>query len=165
MRTPNANIERNKLYREVYQNAYSIGELINPSDVDEDASSWEEVDEDKLNHEIHTSIEMSISENQFSSEIQHMAIVEWLDHMPRVKMEDMAFSTHSEAVSEGYWPYKLSYVGASSEIYDMLEREELTLPHSAREEARHIVQQALGDKYDPRVDSPSLTYRKDKLCE
>ena len=105
---------RSKLYNEVYESTYSMDELINPSDIEEHAGSWVEVDDEKLDHELHKSVEISIGEDQFENEIKHLAVLEWLHDMPRASMEHLTFDTHEEALYENYWPFDLSRMGAAS---------------------------------------------------
>jgi len=145
---------RDDLYREVYEGTYSMDELINPSDVDENADSWAEVGDERLNHEIHRSVEISINESRFENEIKHLAVLERLHDMPRVDMEHLIFDTHEEALYESYWPFDLSRMEAASKLKDMLYRGEINIESTAYIKARNLAKKALADKYDPRVDSP-----------
>lgn len=146
--------ERDDLYHEVYASTDSIDQLVNPSDVEDGAGSWSEVDIDRLHHEIHRSVEIAIDESHHDGAIQELAIMEWLNDMPRVKMEDMVFSTRKEALAEGYWPYDLSRMGAKAKIYMLIQNQMVNIPHTARNKARNLAKKALADKYDPLTESP-----------
>lgn len=154
MTLPNISEERSKLYNIVYESTYSMDELINPSDVEEHAGSWVEVSDRRLDHELHKSVEISIDENQFSDEIRHLAILEWLNDMPRVNMEHLTFSKHEEALYENYWPHDLSHMGATAKLHDMVSRGDIAIEATAYNRARNLAKKALADKYDPRVDEP-----------
>jgi len=92
-----------------HENAMSLNELIDPSDVDPNAEKWEDIDPDKLDMEIHESISVIRSENQspYDRLAYDLAIGLWRDSMPRVPMGDMAFETEEKAVRKGYWPNKM----------------------------------------------------------
>ena len=91
------------------EDAMSLNELIDPSDVDPNAERWKDIDPDKLDMEIHESISVIRSENQnpFNWIAYDLAIGLWRDSMPRVSMGDMAFETEEKAVREGYWPNRM----------------------------------------------------------
>jgi hypothetical protein len=145
---------RDKLYRKVYEHTYSMDSLINPSDIEKHAGSWEEVDDEKLDEELRHSVDISMTEGQFEEDIRHLAVIEWLQDMPRVSMDHLTFDTHDKALYEGYWPYRLSHQDAVLRLKEHIYHGEVHIGTSAQNKAREIATKALADKYDPRIEEP-----------
>lgn len=91
--------------------ATPISDLIGPKEVDSSATSWGEVDNDLLREEIHQCVDIVMSEANYAhpkiaSLRDEYARVLWFQDLSRAPMEHLAFDTHSEAFSNGYWPNK-----------------------------------------------------------
>lgn len=88
---------------------YTLSDLINPSDIDENAALWEDIDPDTLNEELWRSVEVMQSERHmpYHGIAYDLAICLWRDNLPRAPMGDLVFETQEKAVREGYWPNKM----------------------------------------------------------
>jgi hypothetical protein len=146
--------KRDHTYRKVYNETYSLDELIEPNEVTPDAETWDEVDEEDLERCIHDSIEVKTGEGHFAKEIDQLAIIEWVSDMPRVKLDDLVYDTIKEALENGYRPYKTGNMGATYRINEMIEEGRVEIPNTARNRARSLVKSAMADKLDPTVDEP-----------
>ena len=147
--------EKKAAYRAVYESNYLITTLIDPEEVDENADSWDDVDDDKLDDELHHAVDVQMSENnQYGGLIKELAIKIWLSEMPRVKLDDLVFETEEKALENEYWPYRVSSMEAESMLHKLVSFDRLDIPNSAFEEASGVVQAAALDKMDPRVHKP-----------
>lgn len=146
--------KRDKAYRKVYDEATSIDELIPPTDLVEDAGSWGDVPDEKIDDEIHQSVDIIMSEGQYDYDIDGLAISEWVADMPRVNIDDMVFEDYDEALRNQYQPNKIGFMAARYRVRDMVDSGDLTIPQTARNKARNLIKQAIAHKLDPRKDGP-----------
>lgn len=146
--------KRDHTYRKVYNETYSLDELIEPSEVTPDAETWNEVKEEDLERCIHDSVEVKNGEGHFAGDIDQLAVIEWVSDMPRVKLDDLVYDTIKEALENGYRPYKTGNMGATYRIHEMIEEGRVEIPNTARNRARSLVKSAMADKLDPTVDEP-----------
>ncbi len=90
-------------------NATPINDLINPSDIEDNAEEWSDIDDETLEMELVESAEIILSESQqpFDSIVFDLAITFLQDDLTRAPMEDLAFDSMEKAVEKGYWPYSM----------------------------------------------------------
>lgn len=96
---------------------YSMDELIDPSDIDENADNWEDIDEDTLNMEVGEGIQVMVSENQIPA-IKDLSVVLWRESLPRVPMKDLVFDDMETAVREGYWPNSMNRIEVTEILWE-----------------------------------------------
>jgi len=90
--------------------ATPISDLIGPQEID-GSESWEAMDDERLEKEIHKSVEIVVSESNYAhpkvaSLIREYANTLWFHDLSRAPMDHLAFESHEAAFSEGYWPNK-----------------------------------------------------------
>lgn len=146
--------KRKKAYRVAYRSTHSLPQMIDPEDVDENADHWNDIDNRKLDDEIHECLDVRADNSQIRSAQRDLAIHEWLDCMARVKMEHLTFESEEEALKEGYWPYHYSRLAAVAKLYDIVEDQDSKIPNTARNRAWNVVIEGTRDKLDPRVKEP-----------
>jgi hypothetical protein len=101
---------------------HKISELIQPSDIDESATEWEDIDRYTVEKECHESTEIMLKEQQgpFYGMIRDYAIILWRDGMERINLDSDLVSdgiTERECLTVyGKWPYSMSYF----EVYQVL---------------------------------------------
>lgn len=93
----------------VYQNEDSIKRIIAPSDlVHQNVDNWDNVDKDLLREELGMSMgdvwTYGIN-HPYGNLIEDMAIVLFIDDMPKIRFDHLVFDTVKECVKNGYWPY------------------------------------------------------------
>jgi hypothetical protein len=102
---------------------YQISDLINPSDIDENAETWEDIDKYTVEKECHESAEIMLKEQQgpFYGMVRDYAIILWRDGMDRINLDSDLVSdgiTERECLTVyGKWPYSMSYF----EVYQVLD--------------------------------------------
>lgn len=137
--------EARKLAKE---NATPLNELIRPSDVQEGADSWEEIDDETIEHECFESASIILSERQEPAHsIAHdLALTLWAKDLPRAPMEDLVFTTKEKAVREGYWPNKMDKWHLREILEEMYQSEEYYWYY---EEAREVVESGIVEGMKP----------------
>lgn len=146
--------KRKKAYRVAYRSTYSIPQMIDLEDVDEEANYWNDVDDRKLDEEIQECLDVRTNNSQIRSARRDLAMHEWLDSMARVRMEHLTFESEEEALKERYWPYHYSRLAAVAKLYDIVGDGDIQIPNTARNRARNVVIEGTRDKLDPRVKGP-----------
>jgi len=149
---------RKDVYGKVFQSTESMDRLIDPEDINEDAGSWSEISDDELDDEIHKSVQIQTQEGHYDNLVKGLAIAEWLNGMPRVRLEHLIFDTMEEALKNNYWPYTLSDMGAEAELHEMVMDSNKDIPNTARNRAHSLVHAATADKLDPRVNEPQYQW-------
>jgi hypothetical protein len=102
---------------------YKISDLIQPSDIDENAETWEDIDRYTVEKECHESAEIMLQETQepFGGMVRDYAIILWRDNMPRVNREHLTTDNDREILIDmGYWPYDMSYFDVYRELNDYI---------------------------------------------
>ena len=89
--------------------AEPLDDLIRPSDVDDDAESWDEVDDDALAAELHQATEIICGESQrpYAGYAHDLAVQLTRDAMLRVPMDVRVYDDRAEAGKHGYWPNRM----------------------------------------------------------
>lgn len=98
---------------------HSLDGLINPSDLQENAETWDDIPEDVIKQECYEGAEIMLMENQqpWHSLVHDLAIQEWFRDMPRISMDHLATDDKELVVTEyGYWPNSMS----KWEVYEIL---------------------------------------------
>jgi hypothetical protein len=102
---------------------HKISDLINPSDIDESASEWDDIDKYTAEKECHESAEIMLQETQepFYGMVRDYALILWRDNMPRVNRDHLTTDSDREIlVNMGYWPYDMSYFEVYRELNDYI---------------------------------------------
>jgi hypothetical protein len=126
---------------------YQISDLINPSDIDENASEWSDIDRYTVEKECHESAEIMLKERQepFGGMVRDYAIILWRDGMDRINLDSDLVSdgiTERECLTVyGKWPYSMSYF----EVYQVLseyinETNIHQIPNACYNQARETVE-------------------------
>jgi len=136
--------KRKDAYSEAYENSYSLPDLISPSDVDGTADSLDDISDRQLEQEISKSLTFVNQERKYDGLIRDLAVSLWRDTLPRVAMRDMVFESKAEAVKNGYYPNKMTYVECEEILYEM------DIPTDILNEARQAVMAGVADKLHPR---------------
>lgn len=125
---------------------YDLSELIDPSDVQADATTWEQVDEDILRREIHESVEIMLSERQqpFDAMIHDLAVVLWRDSLPRISMDLLDTDSERDALQQGVWPNKVDKWQAREVLEETGEP-----PQDAYDTAREVVSRGMARGLNP----------------
>lgn len=136
---PMRELTETQVQEEAKHVATPISDLIGPKEVDSNATSWDEVDNELLRKEIHKSVDTILSEANYAhpkiaSLIDEYARTLWFQDLSRAPMEHLAFDEYSEALSNGYWPYKAD----KWEVMEWIESQE-EIPHYYRTEAIEVV--------------------------
>lgn len=146
--------ERKKAYRKVYHEVDSMDDLINPTDLLEDAGSWGDVSDEVLDDELNEAVSVTMNEGQHKHDIDGLAIKEWISDMPRVDLDDMVFESYDEAIRNNYLPFDIGRMAARCRIKDMIDNGDIEIPRTAENRARNLIKEAVAHKLDPRVDQP-----------
>ena len=103
-------VTRSEVRREAQNAAEPLDDLIRPSDVADDAETWDEVDDTMLAAELHQAVEIICSEGQYPyAALAHdLAMDMTRDTLLRVPMDDLVYDDRVEAVKNGYWPHKMN---------------------------------------------------------
>lgn len=126
---------------------YDLSDLIDPSDVQADATTWKQVDEDTLRREIHEAVEVMLSERQqpFDSMIHDLAVVIWRDSMPRIGMNYLLdVKDERDALQQGIWPIKVDKWQAREVLEESGEP-----PKDAYDTAREVVSRGMAKGLNP----------------
>ena len=136
----------------------SIDMLINPSDIDEKATEWSDIDSMDLEHELAESASIMRSENQspYQSIAEQLAIELTKDALTRAPMSDLVFDDKQTAVENGYWPYKTDKWTVEELIHESDKDPQTDLGmiyHECLNEAWNTVQAGIMDGLQPQTDS------------
>jgi hypothetical protein len=153
-------MERKKnVYSQVYEEAHSLPEMINCTDIDESAESWDEVSQEDITPEVKQSASVMMDENQFKNRAKPLALHIWIKDLNRASMADLVFDTKAEALKNGYLPSSMSWQSAESKLTEMNNAGEVNIPNSAWDEAYNVIRAAIVDKLDPNAEKgESLLY-------
>jgi len=143
--------EKRDAYDDVHESAYPIHDLIGPSDVSDDATSWSDVSDRDMDREVSRATEVVRSEGQYSGIARDLAVTVWIADLPRAPMSDLAFEDRREAVANGYWPYDMDIVEVREIVSEQFDRHDMQY-RGAHEEAYGVITAAYADKLDPRAD-------------
>lgn len=130
----------------VEQVKYSLDDLIPPSDVEDGAETWDDIDEETLRMEVGESLDHLVSEGALPA-IDDLAIVLWRESLPRVPMDDLVFSDRATAVREGYWPYKMNRTEVTELLWEFADEYEWF--HEYQDEAEMQLHDAMVDAMHP----------------
>jgi len=138
-------------YDDVYAEAYPIGDLIDPSDVSDDADQWSDVSDRDMEHEVARATEVIRSEGHYDGIARDLAVTMWIGDMVRAPMSDLAYEDRREAVSAGYWPYDMDKWEVREIVSEQFDRHDVTY-RDAYDAAYEVITAAYVDKFDPRAD-------------
>lgn len=135
-------LTRSEVVRQAEEYATPLNKLIAPSDVEENADSWGEVDSETLRREISMSTDIILSERRnhrtIDTLLEDYARQLWCDSFVRVPMKHLATDCQKEAVLWGYWPYSMD----KWELSSILE-ERNDIPTECYDEARDAIVEGL----------------------
>jgi hypothetical protein len=111
--------------KQIAENAveHRIDQLIQPSDIDESATEWQDIDRYDVEKECHESAEVMLKERQepFGGMVRDYAIILWRDNMPRVNREHLTTDNDRDIlVDMGYWPFDMSYFEVYRELNEYI---------------------------------------------
>lgn len=138
--------KRKEAYSEAYETAYSLPELIGPSDIDDTADTWGDITDEQIESEIAECLDVVHTESQYEGLIRDLAVTLWRDSLPRVSMDHLVFDDKAEAVRNGYWPNRMNKWDCEEILF------ERDIPSDVRDEAYEVVSAGVADKLDPRAD-------------
>jgi len=128
------------------EQAEPINMLINVSDIDESADSWDDISDEQIRQEITQSLDVISSERQYEGLIRDLAVTMWRSDPPRAPMGALVFETERAAVENGYWPNSMN----KWEVEEILF--ELDIPTDVYNEAWEVVSMGVSDKMNPREE-------------
>lgn len=101
---------RQEARQEAQEATDSFDRLINPTDIDQSADEWSDIDEQELEQEAITSVEIIRSEKQtpFDGFARDLALKLTKEALTRAPMEHLTFETKRKAVTAGYWPHSMN---------------------------------------------------------
>lgn len=110
--------------------ATPLSDFIGPSEVQDGAEKWSDIDHEVLREEAYETAEICIGEASYAhtklaSLLYDRAITVMKDDLPRVPMKHLTFENRQKAVAEGYWPYKMTHgevIVNLQEIYTTIEQ-------------------------------------------
>lgn len=151
--------QKKNVYSDVYEDAYSLKELIDHTDIDESAESWDEVSQHDIDEEVRKSTEVAMDESQFANKAKRLARSVWVKDLNRASMSDLLFDSEKEALKQGYLPRKMSWREAEDQLAQMINRNETSIPNAAWDESYTVIRAAVVDKLDPNAQKgESLLY-------
>lgn len=143
-------ITKREVREKIQEQAESITQLINPSDlIHQDIDSWEDADMDKLKEELHTNVEgwhgMAPS-HPYENLIQELAVALYIEDMVRIPFDDLnhvKYSDRDTCVREGYWLYDMSNTEVLDRVHE--NKEEIDHFHEYESEAQMFVESCVID--------------------
>jgi len=138
------------VYDQVYEVTYEISDLIDPSEVTDEAETWSDVDSDDLDHEISECVTVKNQERGMNGMLNELAIVFYMESLPRVSLDDLVYDTEEQALKNGYWPKRMSNYEAESVLTELHWDDEIKIPQEAFNEASWVIDSAYCDRLDPR---------------
>ena len=127
----------------------SIDSLINSSDIEDNAETWEEIEDEKLEMELFEGATMRLSEQQkpFYNIAVDLAYTMWQNDLPRAPMDHLAFDSKEKAVEKGYWPNSMDKWECREILEEMGENSESFLHYYS--EAYDIVVSGMVEGMEP----------------
>jgi len=128
--------------------AEPLDRLISPSDVDENADTWSDIDRDKLNQEIWESVMLMRSEHrEVRNMIQERAFRIWTDSLTRVNNEILSekVSNEDSVFIYGVWPYEINKWECREICNRVFEDPNISISQWAYNEAEEEIEGALFD--------------------
>jgi len=128
--------------------AEPLDRLISPSDIDENADAWSDIDRDMLNQEIWESVMIMRSEHrEVGNMIQDRAFRIWTDSLTRVANGALSENVSNEDLvfTYGIWPYKMDKWECHEICHRVFEEPNMRIPNGCIREAEEEIQGALFD--------------------
>jgi len=128
--------------------AKPLDRLISPSDVDENADTWGDIDRDRVESEIWESVMIMRSEHrEVRGMVQERAFRIWTDSLTRVTNEALSENVSNEDLvfTYGIWPYKMDKWECYETCHRVFEEPNMRIPQWAYNEAEEEIQGALFD--------------------
>lgn len=139
-----------KVYNDVYEVTYEISDLIDPSEVTDEAETWSDVDPDDLDQEISECITVKNEERGMNGMLNELATIFYMESLPRVSLDDLIYDTEEEALKNGYWPNSMTNYEAESILTELRWNDEFEIPQDAVMKASWVIDSAYSDRLDPR---------------
>lgn len=147
-------LTKNEAQKRAKEYATPISDLVNPSDIDGGVERWESVKDEKLERELHKSVDIILSEITYHNKLRDIiytrAITIHKEETMRVPKEDMAMKDDKMLLSQMYWPYKMTNmecIATLQEIYPTLK----DVPTQDYQEARNEISKALTEGMKPKA--------------
>jgi hypothetical protein len=126
--------------------AEPLNKLINPSDIQEDVTSWNDINTDRLNQEVYSSVSVMRSEHrQVRNMIQDRAFRIWTDSLTRVSDDALSADVSDEELifTYGIWPYKMDKWECYEICHTVFENPSVRIPQWAYDDAEEEITDGL----------------------
>jgi len=128
--------------------AEPLDRLISPSDVDENADTWSDIDRDRVESEIWESVMLMRSEHrEVGRMVQDRAFRIWTDSLTRVSNEALSENVSKEDLIFVYavWPYEMDKWECHEICHRVFEEPNMRIPQWAYNKAEEDVTEGLFD--------------------
>jgi len=126
--------------------AEPLNKLINPSDVQGDVNSWDDINTDRLNEEVWESVSVMRSEHRkVRNMIEDRAFRIWTDSLTRVSNDALSEDVSKEELifTYGVWPYKMDKWDCYKICHTVFEDPNIRIPQWAYDEAQEDITDGL----------------------
>jgi len=139
-------ITRTEAREKAREAATPLNKPIQPSDIDDSANSWDDIEMETLENECVRSAEIILAEEQmpFAGICHDLAMTSWTESMPRISMSHLDYEDMETAVVEAnVWPNEMN----KWEIREILEEN-----YRSNDDMSVIYHECYNDAYDVVLD-------------
>jgi hypothetical protein len=155
-------VTESKIRQKAKEATDSLDYLINPSDVDSEASEWSDIDEMQIDDEIaecFAHMPDRRNDSRYSELVYNLAFQYMRDALTRAPMADLAFDSKREALANGYWPNSMNRMEMEDMAYNDIQchtfkEDNEALAHiwqECEQEALQVVDSGIADGLKPDV--------------